>query len=172
MLCAGQLSKMGLVVARLADNGLCLRCKEPRGPLAPLVDLPGKRAVQFTVKTRWSLQLPVFRTPSLTRLRVQESRRQVGTCSPWKSSSVPRTTCGVMLLTVPRLWQESTGGFLKLRLFAFDRVQAERPMITPFFGAQCSDAFSAVFAAAAPQNSWISCPIRPGMLLPVCGRQP
>ena len=37
-----------------------------------------------------------------------------------------------MLLTVPRLWLESPGGFLKPPPFAFDRVQAERSMITPF----------------------------------------
>ena len=38
--------------------------------------------------TRWSWQLPVFRTHCLTHLRVQESRRQVGMCSPSKSSSI------------------------------------------------------------------------------------
>ena len=36
-----------------------------------------------------------------------------------------------MLLPALRLWQESTGGILKLHLLAFDRVEAERSMITP-----------------------------------------
>ena len=93
LLCAGQRSKMGLVVARLAEDGLCPRCKPEmqggsRGPHAPLVDLPGERAVQVTVKLVVPLQLPVFRTHCPTHLRAQESFRQVGMCSPWKSSSV------------------------------------------------------------------------------------
>ena len=34
--------------------------------------------------------------------------------------------------------------------FAFGRVQAERSMITSFFGAWCSDASAAISAAATP----------------------
>ena len=55
LLCAGQWSKMGLVVARLAEGGLCPRCKPEvqggsRESHAPVVVLPGKRGVQVTVE--------------------------------------------------------------------------------------------------------------------------
>ena len=52
LLCAGQWSKMGFVVAkRLAEDGICPRCKGGSRELhVPLVVLPGERAVQVTIE--------------------------------------------------------------------------------------------------------------------------
>ena len=84
LLFAGQWSKMGLVVARLADDGLCPRCKVSPENLMH----PGKRAVQVTVELVGPCRCQFFRTHCLARMRVQESRRQAWRCSPSKSPSV------------------------------------------------------------------------------------
>ena len=77
LLCVGQWSKMGLVVARLADDGLCLRCKEAAEDLMHRLWTClaiGQYRLQLNSLV---LQLPVFQTPCFAHLRAQESRWQV-----------------------------------------------------------------------------------------------
>ena len=88
LLCAGQRSKMGLVVARLAEDGLCPRCKEaPENLLHRLWSCRANEQyrLQLNSLVPAAVSFPDTRPRTLARAGI---RQQVGTCSPRKSSSV------------------------------------------------------------------------------------
>ena len=88
LLCAGQWSKTELFVARLAEDGICPRCKEaPENLMHRLWNCWANEQYRFQLNSLVPAASS-FPTPRLVHLRVQESRQQVGMCSPWWSSSV------------------------------------------------------------------------------------
>ena len=131
LLCSGQWSKMELVVARLAE-ALSEVQGGSREPHAPLVALPGERAVQVTVELVGPCSCQFSGLLASHTSALQESRRQAGT------SSLEEFRC---LLNY--LWCCAADGTTALAReywglpevppFAFDRVQAEKSMITPFW---------------------------------------
>ena len=99
-----------------------------REPHESLVVLPSERAVQIAVEFGGPCSCQCSGLIASYACCVQESRRRVGTCSPWKISSVSCTACGVSLMTVPpRLWQESTGGCLKPHFLPLTSCKLRNP---------------------------------------------
>ena len=148
--CAVQWSKMGLVVARLAEDGFSPRCKEASENLM-------NRLWYCGANEHYRLQLNslVFAAVSFPGSLPRTLPRTGIPPAGWDVLSLEDFKCLLHCVwcfaddgATTALAREY-GGLLEAPLFASDRVQAEKSKITPLFGAHCSDASTTVSATTA-----------------------
>ena len=161
LLCAEQWSKMGLVVARLAEGGLCPRCKE--APENLMHHLWYCRAndqcrLQLNSLVPAAASFPDSLPHTLARTGIPPAGWDVLSLEEFKCLLNYLWCCAADGTTA---MAREYWGLPEALPSAFDRVQAEKTMITPCFGAQRSDASAATCAAATPQSTWLSCHFRP-----------
>ena len=134
LLCAGQWSKMGLVVACLAEDGICPRCKE-----APDNVMHHLWYCWANEQYRLQLNFVVPAAASFSGLLASLSLARAGIPpAGWDVFSLEEFKCLLNYLWCcaadgPTALAGESRGLPEAPPFAFDRVPAERSMITPFW---------------------------------------